>query len=538
MSQIYGEPLTIIKFNSNGIDFNKALLDEILLHEKVKDRKVVILAIAGAFRKGKSFFLDYCLRFLYANFKSIKNANHTKINCANNCWMGNQDEPLRGFSWRSGTARETTGIIFWSDVFLYDNPSGEKLAILVVDTQGLFDNETSTADNSKILSLSTLLSSIQILNLHGVVQEDQLQYLQFATEYAKFTSNHDTKQSFKPFQSFLFLVRDWNNPDEYDFGFEGGQKYLDDLLIIKPNHPEESKSVRTYIKSSFDKLSCCLLPYPGKIVARDSNYDGRWSSMDEDFKTELIASISKLLRVENLQTKKINNIEMTGEMISEYFQQFISLYQENSTVQPNSIYEATLSKFMIALVAICFGSYKAFVNKNVSSINDDAAISRVHNSSKEAALTKFNTERKMGTSDDINNYRENLSKKIENDFLEWKAIKLANIMRVKEEKRKAEEAAKEAEQIRLERLENERKAQEKIAQLERENREREAEAARQREILRQQQIAIQAELERQRIAEAERQREIEEQKRIEAERAAEAERARHRKKKKKKCSVM
>ena len=66
MSQ--GEPLNIVKFNdSNSLEFNKTALDELLLHPEVKNRKVVVLSIVGAFRKGKSFFLDYCLRFLYGN---------------------------------------------------------------------------------------------------------------------------------------------------------------------------------------------------------------------------------------------------------------------------------------------------------------------------------------------------------------------------------------------------------------------------------------------------------------------------------------
>jgi atlastin len=93
-------------------------------------------------------------------------------------WLGDPNEPLSGFSWRAGVRRDTTGIIFWSDVFLHDAENGEKLAIVLVDTQGLFDNETSVEDNSKIFAISTLMSSCQLLNLSGNIQEDQLQYLQ------------------------------------------------------------------------------------------------------------------------------------------------------------------------------------------------------------------------------------------------------------------------------------------------------------------------------------------------------------------------
>lgn len=454
--------------------------------------------------------------------------------------MGNPEEPLRGFSWRSGTVRETSGIIFWSDVFLYDNPNGQKLAILVVDTQGLFDNETSSADNTKIFSLSTLLTSIQILNLHGLVQEDHLQYMQFATEYAKFTTNN-SQQEYKPFQSFMFLLRDWNNPDEFEFGLEGGQKYLDNLLVIQPNHPEELKSVRSFVRSSFDKLTCCLLPYPGKAVARDSTYDGRWMLMDEEFLEELKAVIPKLLKPENLITKKINNIEMNGDAVNEYLQQYIALFQAGSSVQPQSIYETTIDKFMMAIVARCYEVYKSHVANGSNSFADENGISSVYSTSKEAAFAAYNAERKMGSIEHINKYRSILDNKMEVDSIEWKAIALAGILRIREEQRRAAEAAREAERIRLERVEAERLAQERIAQLEREAREREAEAARQREILHQQQLAIQAEQERQRVAEEQRQREIAEQQRIEAERAAEAERARQQQqhhKKRKRCSVM
>jgi len=98
----------------------------------------------------------------------------------------------------------------WNDVFLHTiERTGEKVAIIVMDTQGLFDNQTSPMDNSKIFALGTLISSIQVLNLSGVIQEDQLQYLQFATEFAKYAASNNQGLSGKCFQNLLFLIRDW-----------------------------------------------------------------------------------------------------------------------------------------------------------------------------------------------------------------------------------------------------------------------------------------------------------------------------------------
>lgn len=92
--------------------------------------------------------------------------------------MGKPEDPLTGFSWKAGSARDTTGIIIWSDVFLHEKDTGEKIAIVLMDTQGLFDSKTSPADNSRIFALGTLISSVQIVNIMQVIQEDQLQYLQ------------------------------------------------------------------------------------------------------------------------------------------------------------------------------------------------------------------------------------------------------------------------------------------------------------------------------------------------------------------------
>jgi atlastin len=66
-----GKPVTILTFNNHEendqIVLDERNLREILLHSEVKDRKVVVFSILGLFRQGKSFLLDYVLRFLYAN---------------------------------------------------------------------------------------------------------------------------------------------------------------------------------------------------------------------------------------------------------------------------------------------------------------------------------------------------------------------------------------------------------------------------------------------------------------------------------------
>lgn len=83
-----------------------------------------------------------------------------------------------GFSWRGGSERDTTGIYMWSDIFTHDYPDGQKVAIILLDTQGTFDSQSTVKDCATVFALSTMLSSVQIYNLSQNIQEDDLQHLQ------------------------------------------------------------------------------------------------------------------------------------------------------------------------------------------------------------------------------------------------------------------------------------------------------------------------------------------------------------------------
>jgi Guanylate-binding protein, N-terminal domain len=71
----YGKPLNVMTVKGDGgLKIEDSFLDKLFLDPAVKDRKPVIISILGDFRKGKSFLLDYFLRFLYANVSFVMNA--------------------------------------------------------------------------------------------------------------------------------------------------------------------------------------------------------------------------------------------------------------------------------------------------------------------------------------------------------------------------------------------------------------------------------------------------------------------------------
>jgi atlastin len=66
-----GEAIQIVTVKEDrSLGLNEAALKKILLQDKVADKPVVIVSVAGAFRKGKSFLLNLFIRFLESKVKN------------------------------------------------------------------------------------------------------------------------------------------------------------------------------------------------------------------------------------------------------------------------------------------------------------------------------------------------------------------------------------------------------------------------------------------------------------------------------------
>jgi len=65
-----GKPQSLLKFSTEGkIEIDNEILTRCFEYSEVSQRKIVAFSIIGAYRKGKSLFMNYCLRYLYANVR-------------------------------------------------------------------------------------------------------------------------------------------------------------------------------------------------------------------------------------------------------------------------------------------------------------------------------------------------------------------------------------------------------------------------------------------------------------------------------------
>lgn len=400
-----GPVQVLIVKDDHSFELDEAALNRILLSEAVRDKEVVAVSVAGAFRKGKSFLMDFMLRYMY-NKEAVD-------------WVGDYNEPLTGFSWRGGSERETTGIQIWSEVFLVDKPDGKKVAVLLMDTQGTFDSQSTLRDSATVFALSTMISSIQVYNLSQNVQEDDLQHLQLFTEYGRLAME---ETFLKPFQSLIFLVRDWSFPYEFSYGSDGGAKFLEKRLKVSGNQHEELQNVRKHIHSCFTKISCFLLPHPGLKVATNPNFDGKLKEIDDEFIKNLKILIPWLLSPESLDVKEINGNHITCRGLVEYFKAYIKIYQGEELPHPKSMLQATAEANNLAAVATAKDTYSRRMEEVCGGDKPFLAPSDLqskHLELKEEAVKLFRGVKKMGGEEFSRRYLQQLEAEIDELYIQY-----------------------------------------------------------------------------------------------------------------------
>uniref|UniRef100_A0A8K9X742 Atlastin GTPase 1 n=1 Tax=Oncorhynchus mykiss TaxID=8022 RepID=A0A8K9X742_ONCMY len=382
--------------DDHTFELDEAALSRILLAEEVQNREVVAISVAGAFRKGKSFLMDFMLRYMYSQ--------------ASEEWLGEAEEPLTGFSWRGGSERETTGIQIWSEVFLVDKPDGRKVPNDLLSLFGCVPNGT-------LFSTPCLIPNVY--NISQNVQEDDLQHLQLFTEYGRLAME---ETFLKPFQSMIFLVRDWSFPYEFGYGQEGGMKFLEKRLKISENQHEELQNVRKHIHSCFTNISCFLMPHPGLKVATNPNFDGRLKEIDREFINNLQVLVPWLLSPRNLDVKEINGSNITCRGLLEYFKAYIKIYQGEELPHPKSMLQATAEANNLAAVAAARDLYNRKMEQVCGGDRPflaPAELQARQSDIREEALQVFRGVKKMGGEEFSRRYLLQLEGEVDEVFVQY-----------------------------------------------------------------------------------------------------------------------
>ncbi|KAF6199334.1 hypothetical protein GE061_007360 [Apolygus lucorum] len=368
-------------------------LRSVLDVDDVRDRKIVVISLVGASRTGKSVLANFFLRYLESRY-CTENASMGD----EKDWMkGDENQPLLGFPWSvsAGTKPVTKGIWMSSKAYLTDRKN-EKIAIVVLDSQGIYDSFTTNKDWTTILAFTGLISSVTCYNVFNDIKLPELNSLLFFCQYGRVAVQSSSGKS-KPMQNMMFVIRDWQNSRKY--GEQEGALYLAHKLHPRGDFKEQ-------LNSYFDKISCFVLPFPGiRVEALD--YHGSINQLSEPFKNNLHDLVKLLFDPEKLVLKEINHDVVTAEQLIDYFKTYIGMLQGEDLPEPKSMFQMTVEAHNRAAITAAKTVYINSMKRLSDALNEEQ-LNQKHLTAMNMALQDFDQKPKLGTKAMSETYRAQL----------------------------------------------------------------------------------------------------------------------------------
>jgi atlastin len=425
------EPLQIVSIGTEddkfAFTFHEDLLNEVM--RKIPPGwKVAVISVVGAFRTGKSFLLSWFLTYLQ-HLTHPGDLLDEEDGKTGKSWFESVERVRTdGFHWRGGSERNTTGIWMWSVPHFVTKGNGESLAVLLVDSQGMFDNETTMSLTASIFGLSTLLSSYQIYNVDKRIQEDNLQQLALFSEYARLavqTDNGMVEQekslNDKPFQTMEFLVRDWQH-FESEENYDDMEKEMEEYLekVISDREAKDLQDTREQIFACFAKLSCYGLSHPGMAVIKKT-FQGEVSKMDQTFVNLLDRYCRRVFSVDNLQAKIIQGREVTAAELGSYIKAYAEMFASGASFpEASTMLEATAYANNTNAVNIAVAEYKDYMSHiagpKCSNYIRPGELQDDHRQLLMRSLNTFDSMATFGNKRDIDGARQTVVKLLEEEF--------------------------------------------------------------------------------------------------------------------------
>jgi atlastin len=391
----------IIRIEGSKFTFDyDALYNIVTKNENMKDLPIAVIIINGALRTGKSFFSNFIIRHL------MNHQNPSSIN---------SDKLKDYFTSRRGSDIQTLGVWVLDHIFEYEGN-----AVILMDTQGIFDQELNQAMTIALISLSTIVSSYQIYNLDKRIQEDHLCNMAYFSAYSSLISNTN---NVKIGQTLCLLVRDWQN-FENNFDLDRcdieAETYKKDFIDDVSSMDTVKRETRKKIYDTYDNVVVRLCPHPGHLVT-EGKFSGKLSDVRDDFKIHVDHIIKDLLK--NLKPKKISsNQTLLCRELPDYVKEYVTLYEnvKGSLPEAMTILETTEKICQENAKAKTIYYYKENMISRIKSKNmckDD--IAAWHNSCLRDAKKYFNKMYVMGKDDDIKKVRDDIMKTIEKEYQQF-----------------------------------------------------------------------------------------------------------------------
>jgi atlastin len=397
----------IIRIEETEFVFDYDAVKEIIdSNPECAELPVAIVIINGALRTGKSFFINIVIRHLLKEAGAEPDHNMLRDY----------------FRSRRGPDIQTLGIWALNKIFVHDGK-----AIILMDTQGIFDRQLNQAMTTALICLSTLISSYQIYNLDKRIQEDHLNNMAYFSAYTDLMtdlgkdgrSSDEEDTDVKVGQTLSLLVRDWQNFEDV-FDLENCKretdKYQDDFLFSK-SKDDVKRNTRKRIMNTFDEVNVRLCPHPGHMVT-EGVFTGKLDQVRKEFMIHMDYIIGDILS--NLEPKRISsNIELICSDVPDFMRRYVDLYRnvKEDLPEPRTILETTSKISQTGAKTGTVGRYKQVMMEQIR--NGDLTreeIETLHVSAKNRAYKYFNEMCVMGEDDEILSIMKSIDTEIDEEY--------------------------------------------------------------------------------------------------------------------------
>eukprot|EP01129_Flabellula_baltica_P015876 TRINITY_DN8234_c0_g1_i1.p1 TRINITY_DN8234_c0_g1~~TRINITY_DN8234_c0_g1_i1.p1 ORF type:complete len:819 (-),score=207.11 TRINITY_DN8234_c0_g1_i1:19-2475(-) len=294
------EPLCLISVDERG-DF--VVGKEAIQFLRSIRNPIGIVSVAGVARTGKSYLLNRLL-----NRQS-------------------------GFEIGPTTNPCTKGIYIWGEGIPIRTEQGD-MTVVIMDTEGLRSIQQDQTYDSKIFSLSILLSTFFIYNSMGTIDENALESLHLIVNLTKHIHVQSNKQTSRKdlvqyLPNFLWVVRDFILELKDEYGRHISETDYLELALAETDSRSDKNEVRRAIKEFFPDRDCVCLVRPVTDERDLRRIDEiPYGKLRKDFRDKMESITERVYT--HVTPKKIMNSYLNGHTYSELIQSYIHAINQGS----------------------------------------------------------------------------------------------------------------------------------------------------------------------------------------------------------------
>eukprot|EP00698_Gefionella_okellyi_P018020 TRINITY_DN5367_c0_g1_i1.p1 TRINITY_DN5367_c0_g1~~TRINITY_DN5367_c0_g1_i1.p1 ORF type:complete len:837 (-),score=236.76 TRINITY_DN5367_c0_g1_i1:20-2530(-) len=348
--------------------------------------KVAVIAVAGMYRTGKSYVL--------------------------NRLMGKQ----HGFDIGPSIQPCTRGIWIWGKPLDHQLPSGERISVILLDTEGLGSLQESETHDVRVFSLALLLSSLFIYNSMGTIDDTAVERLNLVAQLtqhihvksqprgsAAALQASEATQLAEFFPGFIWLVRDFALALQDEDGHHiTSAEYLESALRPRPGKGTvvaEKNAVRSKLRSLFRERDCVTLVRP---VENEKDLQSLaklpYDRLRREFRDQMEAFVQRVFV--GVHPKTMFGHTINGPALLNLAEQYVRAINEGAAPVITSAWSSTVALAAETAIKAGLAIYQSFIAQAEAKFPlAESDLAHAHSQAVNAANDAF-TEHAIGTSDE------------------------------------------------------------------------------------------------------------------------------------------